>query len=308
MLDPFEPWARKALRHGRPGLDAALLLGYPFSPLVVAAKILKRQGVPYVVDTSDPWALTRESAATSIWHRRRAAAERALWEYATGGIVTTDGQGRALRAVVPGLDLLVRPNGYNDVEMPAPSPRAESRDELRIAHFGDLYAPRIDVSDFLRRLATSQVWRRIVLLQYGRDHAGVLDGLPDGIRVEMRVPIPWRDVVRSSATEVDVALVVGNTDPRQLPSKAIEYMTLPVPRLAVTSGAPGDALSDYLTGKPGWLVLDVGATNAGPLLAQHVCRDWTTERLSPPPEDAWNRVASEISSFVLRRCAHPSRR
>jgi hypothetical protein len=306
MLDPFEPWARKALRKSWPGLDAAVLLGYPFSPLIVAARILKRHGVPYVVDTSDPWALTIDRATTSMWHRRRAAAERALWESANGGIVTTDGQAQALRALVPGLDLLVRPNGYNHVEMPVRSPRAASGGELRIAHFGDLYAPRVDISGFLRQLAASQVWRRIRLLQYGRDHVGVLEGLPDVIRVEKRAPIPWQDIVCLSATELDVALVVGNTDPRQLPSKAIEYMTLPVPRLAVTRGIQGDALSEYVRGKPGWLVLDVGETDAGPLLAQHVSRDWTTEQLAPPPEDAWDRVASEISNFVVRLCVRTS--
>jgi hypothetical protein len=302
MLDPVEPWARRALRSNRPGLDAALLLAHPFSPVIFAAKMLKQQGVPYVVDASDPWALTLDRSPKNPWHRRRATNERMVWESAAGGIMTTDGQARALRAAVPDLDLLVRPNGYTHVDMPARSRRPEPGGELRIAHFGMLYAPRIHFSDFLRRLAASQMWRRIVLLQYGRDHYGVLDGLPDVVRVETRAPIPWHDVVRLSATDLDIALVVGNTDPRQLPSKAIEYMTLPVPRLAITSGVQGDALSDHVMGKPGWLVLNVDEPAPASLLAQHVCREWTAEQLLPPPEDAWDRVASEISSFVLSCC------
>jgi hypothetical protein len=305
MMDPFEPWARKALRrswHGWHGVDGALLIGYPFSPLAVAAKNLRRRGIPYVVDASDPWALTLDPSTATLWHRRRAVAERALWEFAAGGIVTTAGQARALREAMPGLTVLVRPNGYNEVEIPDSSRRIESPGELRIAHFGDLYPPRIDISGFLRRLATSKVWPRIVLYQYGRDHIGMLEELSDVLRVEIRPPISWHDVVRLSATAVDLALVVGNKDARQLPSKAVEYMTLPVPRLALTLGVDGDALSDYVKTKPGWLVLSADAVNPGLVVAQHVRRRWTTEELSPPPEEAWNRVAAEISDFVLQRC------
>jgi hypothetical protein len=237
----------------------------------------------------------------SLWDRRRADAERALWESAAGGIVTTEGQARAIRAVMPGLNVLVRPNGYSEVEIPSSSRRVESEDELRVAHFGDLYAPRIDISGFLRRLAASKVWRRVVLYQYGRDAIGMLEELSDVLRVEVRPPILWNDVVRFSATAVDLALVVGNKDARQLPSKAVEYMTLPVPRLAVTLGA-GDALSEYVGTKRGWLVLSADTVDPGPLVAHHVRRQWTAEELSPSPEEAWNRVAAEIAGFVRQRC------
>jgi hypothetical protein len=181
--------------------------------------------------------------------------------------VTTEGQARDLCRAVPGLNVLVRPNGYNEIKIPGASRRDPSAGELRIAHFGDLYAPRIDISGFLRRLAMSQIWRRVVVYQYGRDHIRMLKELPDVLRVERRLPIPWSDVLRTSATEVDLALVVGNKDARQLPSKAVEYMTLPVPRLALTLGQDGDALSDYVERKPGWLVLHADALDPGPVAA-----------------------------------------
>ena len=194
LIDPFEPWSWRALGRRRPDADVALLIGYPFSPLVVAADVLRRHGVPYVLDISDPWALTRrDGAAPTLRDRRSAAAERRLWSGASAGIVTTAGQARGLLGVVPGLDVLVRPNGYADVgAMPALSRRRETNDELRIGHFGALYAPRVEVTGFLRRLAQSNRWRRVVLHQYGRDQRQVLRELSGLVAVERRDPVPWQ--------------------------------------------------------------------------------------------------------------------
>src|SRR5207247_4190023 len=46
-----------------------------------------------------------------------------------------------------------------------------------------------------------------------------------------------------------------NIDPSMLPSKIVSYLSLPIPRVAVTSDPTRDAIGTYLHDKSGWLVL-----------------------------------------------------
>ena len=257
-----------------------------------------------MVDISDPGALTRsDGQAPTLRDRRSAALERRLWSGAAAGIVTTAAQGRDLRKLVPGLEILVRPNGYTDVGPVRVGPGAAEDDVLRIGHFGNLYAPRVDITSFLRRLVESGRWRRVVVQQYGRDHYGELRRFEKLVTVQRRDPVPWPEAVQLAAAEIDIGLVVGNTDARQLPSKAIEYLTLPVPRLALTGGQAGDALADYVDGKPGWLTLNVDDPDAATRVWDHVRRSWTAEELAPPADESWRRVAEQLASFVLGKSA-----
>jgi hypothetical protein len=318
LIDPQELWSWKVLGRRDPEADFALLIGFPFSPLVVAARALRRHGVPYVVDLSDPWAATRspdnyasgDRASPTLRDRRDYAVERRLWSGASGGIVTTVAQARDLLRLEPTLDVLVRPNGYAEAGGVPAARRRDADDELRIGHFGNLYAPRVDIEPFFRRLVASGLWRRIVVQQYGRDHDHKLRRLagpgPVPVTVQLHDPVPWPEVVRLTAAELDIALVIGNKDARQLPSKAIEYLTLPVPRLALTGVTAGDALTDYTDGKPGWLALTVDDADAAMRIWEHVRRRWTSEELAPPEDESWEVVADQLAAFVLRRMASTS--
>jgi hypothetical protein len=303
LLDPYEPWSWRVLRRDWTGLDGALLVGYPFSPVVAAAQGLRRQRIAYVVDASDPWALTQVLDARGFADRRRAEHERRLWASAAGGIVTTSGQAGALRALVPDLEILVRPNGYSLVDRSDRSQPRRVPGTLRIGHFGDLYGPRIKISGFLARLASSKLWERIVFHQYGRDHERQLVGLPGDLEVHMHDPMAWSLVVDRSSRELDVALVVGNKDPRQLPSKAIEYLTLPVPRLAVVGGTSQDALVDYVSDKRAWLTISVDDPTPARAVLAHVSRAWSAAELAAPTHESWAYVAPTLAEFVLRCCA-----
>jgi hypothetical protein len=302
FVDRFEPWSWRTLARRRFDADVALLIGYPFSPLVVAASALRRAGIPYVVDMSDPWALATPGAPPAGFRERRSAElEVDLWRGAAAGIVTTTGQARNLQRLVPGLDLLVRPNGYSDCGPIPPRRRGHGDAELRIGHFGHLYAPRIDVRGFLGRLAASGRWTRVSFHQYGQDQNGSLRGLPDRVTVETHEPVPWPEVVRRAATDIDVAVVIGNNNSTQLPSKAVEYLTLPVPRLAITAPAARDALSEYVGTKPGWLTLAADDPDPATRVWNHVRREWAANELRPPAEESWERVAEHIAAFVLAR-------
>jgi hypothetical protein len=305
LLDKWEPWSVRNLRDWRPAVDAALLIGHPFSPLVYAARRLAAAEIPYVVDAGDPWVLTDPAAVRrSIGLVRARRAERAIWSGAAGAVLTTDQQAAALRALFPSSRTLVRPNGYEpSAAPPAPTPPERDDGELRLIHMGMLSTARLDPRPLLQTLAESGRWRRIVLAQLGDDFAGLLDSLPAGVAVERDRSYPWDEVVRRSL-DYDLAVVVGNVNPGQLPSKAVQYLTLPIPRLAITEGSPSDALASYARDTPGWLALSPGDPLAADRVAAHLAADWSGDRLSPPAAESWPGVARTIADFV-QRCVMP---
>lgn len=298
MYDPHELWSARRFLRWRPEADAALLIGSPFSPCVYAARRLKEASVPYVVDTGDPWALHAHTDHSYLGHSRAVRADRALWGAAAGGVVTTSSQARALTESFPGLPILVRPNGYRLVEQPPISTRRRVDRQLRLVHFGMLSSIRLDVVPVLARLAASGLWDKIVFTQFGDDYADVLNRASETVEVEHHDARPWDDVMRS-ALDYDLAVVVGNVTTGQLPSKAVQYLTLPIPRMALVLNH-GDALAAYTSRMPGWLVLSSDAPDQPQRVREHVTREWPAEALKPPAGEAWPGVAREIVEFVER--------
>jgi hypothetical protein len=300
-IDLHEWWSKRIVRRWPNRPDLVLAIGYPFSPAVEAARTLGARGVPIVVDMSDPWVLTAEAPAMGrigLWRARRA--EERLWSVAAGAILTTHRQERALTSLFPQLQTLVRPNGYQPVaDDEAQVTFRRQPGELRIGHFGNLYYPRVGLAPFLARLGESGLWDSIVFEQFGNDWNRTLDGVPAGVRVRMHAPLPW-ERVRDLSREFDVALVVGNVDPAQMPSKVIEYLTLAIPRLALVAPPGVDAITDYVADKPGWLTVRADDPDVARAVHAHLERRWTTRQLAPPPEDSWPAVAREIVDFLPR--------
>lgn len=297
LLDKWEPWSAKRLGRWRPRVDGALLIGHPYSPLVYAARRLRRAGIPYVVDVGDPWVLTsHDTELKGVGRWRAARAEKQLWRGAAGGVLTTKGQAEAIAALAPGIRTLVRPNGYDQLGSPAAPRRRRSGNDLRIAHFGMFNHQRLDPRPLLSELAQSGRWERVVFAQFGDDFVGFLDQPPAGVEIERNATYPWPQVLER-ALDYDLALVVGNVNPNQLPSKAVQYLTLPIPRLAISSGAE-DSLADYVADKPGWLTLRPQQEDAASLVSAHADRAWSAAELAPPPSEAWPAAAATIAEFV----------
>lgn len=299
LLDRWEPWSARRLSRWRPDADAALLIAAPWSPVVYASRRLVRAGIPYVVDVGDPWVLTSDRMP-AVPIRRASRAERFLWEQAAGAVVTTRAQYESLHAMFPDLPIMIRPNGYKPIEHVAARPASAPRDvsSLRIAHFGKLSPTRIDPVPFIAELQRSGRWQTIVFSQFGDDFSIGLDRVPlDSVRIEHRRPIPWEEVVEG-ASEFDVALVVAYPEPALLPSKTIEYSTLPLPRIALTNPNPDDALREYVQNREGWLALSHGEPDIGRRVWEHVQRSWSPAELAPSPEDAWPEVSAQIAEFV----------
>jgi hypothetical protein len=306
LLDKFELWSRRRFRSWRPDAAGALLIGFPFSPLVYAARRLQASGIPYVVDVGDPWALTvadGRSVSRNLGLRRARSAEHRLWSGAAGAIVTTAGQASALRQLFPQLPVLIRPNGFVSVGPPQVSAgvRTEKRADhsvLRLAHFGDIYAARLEIVRLLASLARDGSWNQIEFHQYGSDWTGQLRA-QDAVTVIFHEPRPWSEIVEA-AVAFDLAVVIGNRDPQTLPSKAVEYLQLPIPRLAVVENDHGDALAQYVADKRGWIVLRVDSSRSSEAIRDHVDRSWSDADLLPPDEERWDRVGAEVARFFLQ--------
>jgi hypothetical protein len=304
LLDRWEPWSAATFRGWTPDADAGLLVAFPWSPVVRAAARMRAAGVPYVIDAGDPWIITIPELAadqSAAWRARRL--EPVLWRGAAGAVLTTSQQRDRLNELFPDLPVLVRPNGYVAADMNSIPERRESapRDPsvLRIVHFGIFVRLRVDVVKLLTALERSGRWKSIVFDQFGHDHSGALDGLPAGIRVVRHAARPWPEVMRLVG-DYDIAIVVGYEVGLMLPSKTIQYLTLPIPRLAVTARPNDDPLMDYVRGRPGWLALEPDDPDAADRVWDHVNREWSPDELRAPEEEAWPAVARQVSDFVAR--------
>lgn len=309
LIDKYEPWSKARFAGWRPHADLALLIGYPFSPVVEAARRLARRGIPYIVDMGDPWILTGSESTTGNRPRALGLArsrfiERKLWASASGAIVTSERQADALRQCFPHQRIMVRPNGYTPI--PAESPRIAAparlrpaHGALRLAHFGSVYRPRVDVRPALERLATSGLWECMSFHQYGEiwDLRTPSAFLPDSVELHHREQRPWHEILEAS-TGFDLAVVIGNRSGVTLPSKVIQYLTLPIPRLALVNDAATDETAAYLRDKPSWLVVSIDDPDIAEKVAQHVDRRWEPGELDPPESESWPRVTQEISTFL----------
>lgn len=302
LLDKFEPWTRRRFRTFESEADGALLIGYPFSPVVAAARRLTESGTPYVVDVGDPWLLTGLRPELRGAARLRGRAEETrLWRNAAGAVLTTERQARELRRLFPELRILVQPNGFRAADSSPPAPMSSGTSDrrpgaLRLVHFGEISSDRVDIAKFLRALAGAGLWDDVEFHQFGSDWTGALRRL-SGVRVVFHDRVAWTDAVRH-ATDFDLAVVVGNLDPLLLPSKAISYSQLPIPRLALVRGAGDDALSDYSRDRSGWATVSVDDRDVAPAVERHLSEPWTPEALAPHDDQSWEHVAEAVRRFV----------
>ncbi|MBS1844707.1 MAG: hypothetical protein JST53_09850, partial [Actinobacteria bacterium] len=262
---------------------------------------LRLAGIPYVIDAGDPWTVGLAELEKTIAARRGMRAEKPIWEGASGAILTTPQQATRMQAKYPELPIIARPNGY---EAPGEAGVAAARSEpepkvLRLVHLGVIYAARLDIVPLLRRLKDDGPWDTIRFDQFGADPEGMLADVPAGIEVRNHAAIPWAEVV-GRASEFDAAVVLGNELGELLPSKAIQYLTLPIPRIAVTDTARDDALNDFARAHVAWLAVAPGDPEAAAKVAAHVAHPWTADDLAPPRADSWSAVGAELAAFVER--------
>jgi hypothetical protein len=313
LLDEWELAARGMLRGWEPSARGAVVIGWPYSPIYLAAKRLVAAGVPYVVDVGDPWVVTAKPGDWGHdWGRvrgRARAAETFLWENAAAGVVTARTQARRLQSSFPDLKLLCRPNGYEATDVAVDGTEVgELGDELRLVQFGAVYEVRLPIGPWLSRLRRAAGCQKLVFANYGHmPLPGLLQSTDPAIVVESHDPVEWPRACEI-AQGFDAAIVTGNQDPAQLPSKAVQYLTLPIPRIAVTAGADSD-LASFAAGQPGYIAVDIDSDEDITRALAHLRRTWSSAELTPPPGDSWDAVAREIAEFAIEAwTAGPSSR
>jgi hypothetical protein len=306
VLDSFEIPARLALRDWTPSGRGALLIGWPFSPLYIAASRLLAAGIPYVVDAGDPWALTAPESNPYPWsrlvsQRRARAAEAFLWRHAAAGVVTTRTQASKLRALFPDLKLLVRPNGYVTAAESIVDrvPANPVLSELRLVQFGSVNDSRLPIGDWLSTMREALGLTRVRFANYGHvDRPELVRTGDPAVVIEVHDPVDWGRA-RQLACSFDAAVVTANRYPGQLPSKAIQYLTLPVPRIALTSSSREDELGAFAAQAPGFLAVGIDSREDIRGLIARLRRPWSHRELRPPPGDSWAEVGREIVQFAI---------
>jgi hypothetical protein len=307
VLDHLEIPARVVMRGWRPSGRGALLIGWPYSPIYIAASHLVAAGIPYVVDVGDPWVLTEP--APPRWPRRLSvlrakAAETFLWRHAAAGVVTTETQASGLQALFPDLELLVRPNGYLAADdagvQGAPADAGTDDGELRLVHFGSINSRRVPIGEWLSALPGAAGIRRVRFANYGPvNHPELLHAEDPAVAVEAHDAVDWARACQIART-FDAAVVVGNADPAKLPSKAIQYLTLPVPRIAITGSGDGGELAAFAAQRPGFVPAGIDSPEDIPRVIAHVRRTWSDEELGPSAGESWAEVAREVVRFAIR--------
>jgi hypothetical protein len=306
VLDPFELPARLALRGWQPSARGALLIAWPYSPVYIAASRLVAAGIPYVVDVGDPWVLTEPlptPRSRRLALRRAKAAETFLWRHAAAGVVTTEAQASSLRALFPALELLSRPNGYTTTAQPEvdrePPHAAPHAGELRLVQFGSVNAVKLPIGGWLSNLRSAAGLRSVHFASYGPvDRPELLRSEDPAVVVEVHNPVDWGRACQI-ARGFDAAVVVANRNPAELPSKSIQYLTLPVPRIALTARSDQGELGVFAEQRPGFIAVDIDSREDIPRVITHLRRGWSDEELSPPAGDSWAEVAREVVGFTI---------
>jgi hypothetical protein len=276
-------WIEDAERLGRSlaGTDRPALVlgvGLPLAALVAASRIACALGVPFVADLGDPW----EAADGAR------AAERAAVLGTAAALITTTVElaGELKRDLGPGTPVLIAPAGGT------------------VRHGGDRGRPPLFVQ--LGTLTTARVdpvpaYRALGALDAEgaigfRSHGGAwLDGV-ESLPHPHLPPLP-RDAALELLASADAALVLGNLNREQLPSKAFELACTDVWALCVS------ALDDDPTVATLWASGHaVEATNDEATIRsaalEIVARVARGERPEPDPAHSWERRLDEIAAFL----------
>jgi hypothetical protein len=186
------------------------------------------------------------------------------------------------------------------------SPARTDRKELRLVHYGSLYGMRINFAQIFQQLARSGRWDKITLCQYGPDWDGVLESISDIIAVDCRPPLSWAQILAEAPT-FHAAIVIGWHDSARMPSKTVQYLTLPIPRIAMVNSGNADALARYVADKPGWVAVRDQDPSAAQIVAAHLSKRWSQIELSAPERESWDAVEHVLGSFVVDTLATPPR-
>lgn len=241
--DAFIGWLPYALGAGKRLMaewkpDLILASSPPPTSLLVAHRLSKRFGIPWVADLRDLW-VDHHYYKQPGWRKAvETRLERKVLSSAAGLVTVSEPLAETLRTKY-GRPTAIVLNGFDPGDYPAEASSTPANEEVRVVYTGVTYPGKQDASPLfaaLRQLGPLAEKVRIVFFgsylntvrekaaQHGVEHL-----------VEVRAPIPYKESLKAQR-EADVLLLLLWTDPRErgvYTGKLFEYIGARRPILAV---------------------------------------------------------------------------
>ena len=228
--------ARRAIADQRP--DVILASGPPYTPFIVAAKLSRETGIPWVCELRDLW-VDNDNYAFPAWRRHlEDRLERRTLSTASALVTVSDPLAQTLKTKYA-LPTYIVTNGYEPDDYTAPVRGLLPKAGLNIVYTGFLYQEKQDIVPLLDALATLvQQGIQANLHLYGRGFDSALDQARSrGIEhlVATHGNVPYRDAL-SAQREADVLLLLTWNDEKETgvySGKLFEYLGARRPILCV---------------------------------------------------------------------------
>jgi glycosyltransferase involved in cell wall biosynthesis len=244
--DRYRNWTPGAIASGlalaqawRP--DLIYSSGPPHSGHVVASRLTRRLGTPWITELRDTWANNPYSDAPWPIESLQTLYANAVLGRAAAAVTLTQ-TARAEVETALGVPTIVSYNGFNAEDFDGLEDVAPlDAERLTILHAGVIYAGRRDPVALFQALAILGKLRHAVRVKFYHDQMEAVErrALRLGVRdcIEICAPVPRREILRIER-QADVLLLCRWADPRDdgvIPGKLFEYIGARRPILAVGS-------------------------------------------------------------------------
>ena len=221
--------------------DLILASSPPPTSLLVAHRLSKSFGIPWVADLRDLW-VDHHYYKQPGWRKAvETKLEKRVLSSAAGLVTVSEPLAESLRAKYRQPTIVVL-NGFDPGDYPTDVTTPSDNDALRIVYTGATYPGKQDASPLfaaLRQLGPLAEKVRVVF--YGSYLNAIREtAAQHGVEhlVEVKAPIPYKEALRMQI-ESDILLLLLWTDPRErgvYTGKLFEYMGARRPILAIGGG------------------------------------------------------------------------
>jgi hypothetical protein len=271
----------EVVRDWRP--DIVLASAPPNSSLIVARRIARVCGAPWIAELRDLWADNPyyEDPGWRLWVDR--LIERSVLNSAAGLVTVSPIWAQVLRRGYR-QPVACIPNGYVEEDFPPDRPNPPPGDIVSILYTGNIYAGYRDPSPLFQAIELLGAERRYVAVHFYGPSEGAVYGLPAAQAVRDQIFVHDRVSYQDSLSlqvSADVLLLLQWADPRDagnIPAKFFEYLGAARPILML--GYEHGNLADMVREREAGLVAN------DPAIIARQLRLWIAQRPTGiPPVD-----------------------
>jgi glycosyltransferase involved in cell wall biosynthesis len=247
----------------------------PPTSLLVAHRLARKFGIPWVADLRDLW-IDHPYYEQPAWRKAiEERLERRVLSSAAGMVTVSEPLAERLKEKYQKQAAVVL-NGFDQADYPKNSEVPFNDGQLRILYTGMIYPGKRDPSPLFEALQSlGALAERVRVVFYGVFLEGVRPlAARYGVEhlVEVREPVPYKESLKMQ-TEADVLLLLLWTDPTErgvYTGKLFEYMGARRPILAV--GGTGSVAADLIRARRVGFALDEPASIAAQL------KEWLAQK------------------------------